>query len=171
MEDLKGPIESLHYRCEWCSKPSGNQKFCCKKCQYDSSNCDQQASSEGQSTTSSSTSVSTTASSTMKISVFDKPMSFIVSELKHLLALVPVFFIHLALMNTEQYKPICQYFPTVYQNSPLDDGLSQQTNYLVSLVLSFIPLAIVSTLIFRFFVIFLWIVGIGFVIALISKGC
>lgn len=171
---MEGQTESGASRdshCEWCGKPTNNQKYCCKKCKHDCSKFDEQHNDEGQRTTPLNSSVSTTASSTMKISVLDEPMSFIVSELKNLLALVPIFFIHLALMNTEQYKPICQYFPTLYRNSPLDDNLSQQTNYVVSLILSFIPLGIVSTLVFRFFVVILWIVGILFVVTLVSKGC
>lgn len=148
-------------KCVWCGNSCGSNKYCCKKCEYESDKFDEKRKTESSSSTSSSTTISNQSSTDVRINVLDEPLSFLVSECKHLLALIPVLAIHLAVMNLEPYKTLCQYLPTQYHNSPLDDGVSGQTNNVISFMLSFLPLGISATLIFRFFVFFLWILAIG----------
>lgn len=157
-------------KCDWCGNSCGTKKYCCKKCEFESDKFDEKRKTESSSSTSSSTTISNQSSTDVRINVLDEPLSFLVSECKHLLALIPVLAIHLAFMNMEPYKTFCQYLPTQYHNSSLDDGLSGSTNNVISFILSFLPLGISATLIFRFFEYFLLILAIVVGIGLIMAG-
>ena len=154
-------------KCDWCGNPCGSNKYCCKKCEFESDKFDEKRKTESSSSTSSSTTISNQSSTDVRINVLDEPLSFIVSECKHLLALIPVLAIHLAIMNLGSYKTFCQYLPIQYHNSSLDDGLSGPTNNVISFILSFLPLATLSTLLFRFPKVMIWIMGIVIGLALL----
>jgi hypothetical protein len=158
-------------KCDWCGNSCGSSKYCCKKCEFESDKFDEKRKTESASSTSSSTSISNQSTTDVRINVLDEPLSFLVSECKHLLALIPVLAIHLAVMNLEPYKTFCQYLPTQFHNSPLDDGVSGQTNNVISFILSFAPLATLSTLTFRFPKVMLWIMGIVIGLALLLYLC
>jgi transposase-like protein len=158
-------------KCDWCGNSCGSSKYCCKKCEFESDKFDEKRKTESSSNTASSTSISNQSTTDVRINVLDEPLSFLVSECKHLLALIPVLAIHLAVMNLEPYKTFCQYLPTQFHNSPLDDGVSGQTNNVISFILSFLPLATLSTLTFRFPKVILWIMGIVIFLGLVLYLC